>query len=133
MNVGAVGSMKRIKNAIAVARHVLENTEHTMLVGDQATEFAVMMGFKEESLSTPDSDNMWKTWKDNRCQPNFWTVRIVQNSINSKFIQIFSSVSRMSFPIPPDFVGLMNQSMQMTYIASFIGMNSVAVIMIPLE
>lgn len=133
MNVGAVGSMKRIKNAIAVARHVLENTEHTMLVGDQATEFAVMMGFKEESLSTPDSDNMWKTWKDNRCQPNFWTVRIVRNSINSKFIQIFSPVSRMSFPIPPDFVGLMNQSMQMTYIASFIGMNSVAVIMIPLE
>lgn len=32
--MGAVGSMKRIKNAIQVARHVLENTKHTLLVGE---------------------------------------------------------------------------------------------------
>ena len=32
--MGAVGSMKRIKNAIRVARHVLENTKHTLLVGE---------------------------------------------------------------------------------------------------
>lgn len=32
--MGAVGSMKRIKNAIAVAKHVLENTKHTLLVGE---------------------------------------------------------------------------------------------------
>lgn len=78
MNVGAVAAMRNIKDAIAVARHVLENTEHTLLVGDRATEFAEMMGFKKESLSTPVSKSMWKSWKKNQCQPNFWTVNILQ-------------------------------------------------------
>ncbi|XP_031626450.1 N(4)-(Beta-N-acetylglucosaminyl)-L-asparaginase [Contarinia nasturtii] len=73
MNIGAVGSMRNIKNAIGVARHVLENTQHTFLVGDGATEFAVQMGFKNESLTTQQSNDMWKQWKSNRCQPNFWT------------------------------------------------------------
>jgi len=37
MNVGAVGALRRIKNAISVARVVMETTFHTMLAGDQAT------------------------------------------------------------------------------------------------
>lgn len=74
MNIGAIASMQNIKNAIAVARHVLENTQHTLLVGEGATEFAIKMGFKNESLVTKQSDNLWKQWKSNRCQPNFWTV-----------------------------------------------------------
>lgn len=78
MNIGAVASMRKIKHAIAVARYVLENTEHTLLVGDQATAFANMMGFKNESLTTPASDEMWKTWRENRCQPNFWTVMTIK-------------------------------------------------------
>lgn len=83
MNVGAVAAMRNIKHAIAVARHVLENTEHTMLVGERATEFAVMMGFTKESLSTPSSKDMWKKWRKNQCQPNFWTV------INLRFFVCF--------------------------------------------
>lgn len=75
MNVGAVAGLRRIKNAISVARHVLEHTKHTLLVGDQATEFAKQMGFNEESLSTFTSHSMWKKWKQNNCQPNFWMVR----------------------------------------------------------
>lgn len=73
MNMGAVGSMKRIKSAAKVARHVMENTEHTLLVGDGATQFAISMGFKETNLSTNSSLNLWKEWKTT-CQPNFWTV-----------------------------------------------------------
>ena len=38
-NVGAVGSLKRVRNAIAVARHVLENTQHTFLVGEDGELF----------------------------------------------------------------------------------------------
>jgi len=73
MNVGAVGALRNIKDAIAVAKHVLENTKHTLLVGDQATEFAIMMGFKRESLTTRTSKSVWKKWQRNSCQPNFWT------------------------------------------------------------
>ena len=32
------------------------------------------MGFKEETLSTGHSVEMWQEWKDNDCQPNFWKV-----------------------------------------------------------
>lgn len=78
MNMGAVGSMRNIKNAIGVARHVLENTKHSLLVGERATEFAIMMGFKNESLSTENSQNIWENWKSNRCQPNFWMVSIIR-------------------------------------------------------
>ncbi|XP_066999748.1 N(4)-(Beta-N-acetylglucosaminyl)-L-asparaginase [Anabrus simplex] len=72
MNMGAVGALRRVKSAISVARHVMDYTDHSMLVGDQATRFALSMGFKEESLQTETSHAIWKTWKDNCCQPNFW-------------------------------------------------------------
>ncbi|KAK3703351.1 hypothetical protein RRG08_011217 [Elysia crispata] len=69
--VGAVGSLREIKNAIGVARAVMKYTDHTLLVGDLATEFAVEMGFKRESLSTNRSRQMHLSWKENKCQPNF--------------------------------------------------------------
>lgn len=76
MDVGAVGALRRVKSAISVARRVLECTNHTLLVGYQATEFAKTMGFHEESLQTDKSRKMWTDWKENSCQPNFWTVSI---------------------------------------------------------
>ncbi|RUS72283.1 hypothetical protein EGW08_019955, partial [Elysia chlorotica] len=69
--VGAVGSLRGIKNAIGVARAVMDYTDHTLLVGYLATEFAVEMGFKTESLSTNRSRQMHLSWKKNKCQPNF--------------------------------------------------------------
>lgn len=63
-----------MKNAISVARHVMENTGHTLLVGEQATQFALMMGFQEETLRTNYSQSLWQQWLQNNCQPNFWTV-----------------------------------------------------------
>lgn len=76
MNVGAVGALRRVKKAISVARRVLEHTHHSILVGDQATQFAVQMGFHEESLTTPASKDLWEDWhKEKHCQPNFWIVR----------------------------------------------------------
>ncbi|RWS03561.1 putative N(4)-(beta-N-acetylglucosaminyl)-L-asparaginase-like protein, partial [Dinothrombium tinctorium] len=69
---GAVGDLRRIPHAISVARKVLEHTKLTLLVGDQATKFAVQMGFKEQSLTTNRSREMWEQWRTNKCQPNFW-------------------------------------------------------------
>lgn len=72
MNVGAVAGLKNIKDAIRVARFVLERTSHSLLVGSSATEFAKAMGFRVESLITPDSRYMWEQWKATNCQPNYW-------------------------------------------------------------
>ncbi|CAG2166585.1 unnamed protein product [Oppiella nova] len=70
--VGAVAGMRRVKDAISVARKVLDNTQHSLLVGDFATEFAVQMGFKEENISSDWSLKTWEDWKANKCQPNYW-------------------------------------------------------------
>ncbi|RZC10215.1 N(4)-(Beta-N-acetylglucosaminyl)-L-asparaginase, partial [Asbolus verrucosus] len=72
MDMGAVGGLRRVKSAVKVARHVLEQTTHSFLVGDLATEFAKNFGFAEESLSTNYSVGLWKDWKSKNCQPNFW-------------------------------------------------------------
>ncbi|KAJ1525930.1 hypothetical protein ONE63_009118 [Megalurothrips usitatus] len=72
MNIGAVSDLRGIPDAISVARKVLDYTAHTMLAGNQATKFAVKMGFKEQSLSTNKSLAIWQEWEKNKCQPNFW-------------------------------------------------------------
>ncbi|KAK7097116.1 hypothetical protein V1264_004139 [Littorina saxatilis] len=69
--VGSVGDLRRVKDAIGVARAVMDYTQHTLLAGEAATRFAVDMGFKEESLSTNSSVQMWKGWKSGHCQPNY--------------------------------------------------------------
>ena len=78
MDVGGVGLLRNVKNAISVARKVLENTRHSLLGGDLAADFAVEMGFKKESLQTEESKKMWLNWKANKCQPNFWKVNYSQ-------------------------------------------------------
>ena len=37
MEVGAVADLRRVKNAIGVARAVMERTHHTLLVGKSGT------------------------------------------------------------------------------------------------
>ena len=71
-DVGAVGCLRRIKNAISVARKVLEHTQHSFLVGDLATEFAIKFGFKQQSLASNKSTSDFQTWVKSSCQPNFW-------------------------------------------------------------
>ena len=64
--------MHSIKNAIGVARKVLDHTQHSLLVGDAATQFAVALGFRTESLETENSNKQHNDWLNSRCQPNFW-------------------------------------------------------------
>lgn len=75
---GAVASLRRVRDAVSVARAVLERTSHSMLAGDLATRFAVENGFVEEidhegaGLSTPESREACRAWRDeDSCQPNY--------------------------------------------------------------
>ncbi len=71
--VGAVGCIKRVKRPISVARLVMEKTKHTLLVGDDATRFAVRFGFKEEKeLLTEKARARWEAWKKNPGRETFW-------------------------------------------------------------
>lgn len=72
MEVGAVGAMRYVKDGIKAARLVMLYTEHTMLVGDQASAFAISMGLPGPSnLSSTESMEKWTKWREDRCQPNF--------------------------------------------------------------
>jgi isoaspartyl peptidase/L-asparaginase-like protein (Ntn-hydrolase superfamily) len=72
-DVGGVGGLRRVKRAISVARGVLEHTNHSILVGDAATRFAVdFLGMEEESLSTPESEKAFEGWEEGGCQPNYY-------------------------------------------------------------
>jgi N4-(beta-N-acetylglucosaminyl)-L-asparaginase len=56
MNAGAVGALRSVKGAIEAARLVMEHTEHTMLVGSQASTFTLSLGLPgPTNLSTDDS------------------------------------------------------------------------------
>lgn len=73
MDVGAVGALRFVKDAIRTAKLVLEHTEHTLLVGDQASAFAISLGLSgPANLSTDESLEKWSKWHENDCQPNFW-------------------------------------------------------------
>ncbi len=59
---GAVAFLQGIKNPISVARKVMQDTPHIMLVGNGAKQFALQNGFKEEELLTDASKNDYKEW-----------------------------------------------------------------------
>ena len=47
-NCGSVAFLHRIKNPISVARKIMEQTPHVMLVGEGAQQFAIEQGFQLE-------------------------------------------------------------------------------------
>ncbi|MFN3322097.1 MAG: N(4)-(beta-N-acetylglucosaminyl)-L-asparaginase [Bryobacteraceae bacterium] len=60
---GSVASLRNIKYPSQVARIVMEQTDHIMLVGDGALRFARAHGFEEENLLTEKSRLAWLVWK----------------------------------------------------------------------
>lgn len=60
---GSVASLRNIKTPSKVAKAVMEQTDHAMLVGEGALRFARSMGFPEHDLLTEKSRIAWLTWK----------------------------------------------------------------------
>lgn len=60
---GAVAGLRGIKQPSKIARLVMEQTDHILLVGEGASRFAVAHGFKPEDLLTEKSRLAWMVWK----------------------------------------------------------------------
>ncbi|HZI17308.1 MAG TPA: N(4)-(beta-N-acetylglucosaminyl)-L-asparaginase [Pyrinomonadaceae bacterium] len=61
---GAVASLEGVRTPAAVARAVLHNTDHHLIVGRGAQVFARNFGFKiEDDLNTDHSRRLWLEWK----------------------------------------------------------------------
>src|SRR5690349_15500330 len=61
---GAVAALEGVRTPSLVAKAVMENTDHHLLVGQDAQRFARQMGFTvEDDLNTPTSRRLWLEWK----------------------------------------------------------------------
>jgi len=60
---GAVAALEEIDHPISVARKVMEQTPHVMLVGQGAQQFAVEQGFQRQALLTPEARQAWNEWR----------------------------------------------------------------------
>src|SRR5436305_8906122 len=61
---GGVASLEGVRTPSLVAKAVLEQTDHHLLVGKGAQDFARSLGFKiEDDLNTEKSRRLWLDWK----------------------------------------------------------------------
>ena len=71
-NGGAVASLQNIKTPSRVALLVMRRTDHCLLVGPGALEFARAHGFAEENLLTERARKRWLRWKENLSDRDDW-------------------------------------------------------------
>ncbi|MFW6125030.1 MAG: N(4)-(beta-N-acetylglucosaminyl)-L-asparaginase [Pirellulales bacterium] len=62
---GAVAALRNIQNPSQVARLVMRRSDHALLVGEGALQFAKAHGFKERDLLTERARRAWLRWKEN--------------------------------------------------------------------
>src|SRR5438132_1823070 len=61
---GGVAAIEGVRTPSKVAKAVMEQTDHHLIVGRGAQDFARSMGFRvEDDLNTPHSREMWLDWK----------------------------------------------------------------------
>ncbi|MFQ5700891.1 MAG: N(4)-(beta-N-acetylglucosaminyl)-L-asparaginase [Acidobacteriota bacterium] len=69
---GAVAALRNIKYPSRVARLVMEQTDHILLVGQGALEFARAQGFAEQNLLTEKARRIWLHWKQSLSDKDDW-------------------------------------------------------------
>ena len=61
---GSVAALENIMYPLSVARKVMEETPHVMLVGEGAKMFALEQGFESVNLLTEKAYEAWQKWKE---------------------------------------------------------------------
>lgn len=69
---GSVAAIENIVHPARVALKVLQTTDHCMLVGRGALEFARANGFPEQNLLTDRARKVWLKWKRNLAPADDW-------------------------------------------------------------
>jgi N4-(beta-N-acetylglucosaminyl)-L-asparaginase len=71
-SAGAVACLENIKTPSSVAKLVMQHTDHVLLVGPGALEFARAWGFPEENLLTEKARKIWLHWKEEMSPTDDW-------------------------------------------------------------
>lgn len=110
---GAVGCLEDIATPSLVAKAIMDYTDHIMLVGDDAKQFALEMGFTPQNLLTERSRQNWLRWRARQNPGDFRldhdddvAIRFTHGTINMNAINAggeMSSVtttSGMAYKVP---------------------------------
>ncbi len=71
-SAGAVAALTKTRYPAAIAKLVMEQTDHQLLVGEGAVQFARTHGFPEENLLTEKARKIWLYWKQTRSTDDDW-------------------------------------------------------------
>jgi N4-(beta-N-acetylglucosaminyl)-L-asparaginase len=71
-SAGAVACLENIKTPSSVARLVMEHTDHVLIAGAGALQFAKAWGFKEEDILTEKARKIWLRWKEELSPDDDW-------------------------------------------------------------
>ena len=66
LNAGAVAHVRDYLHVISIARRVMEESPHVLLVGDGAELFAEHLGFEKTKLLTPYAEEFYNAFKEKR-------------------------------------------------------------------
>lgn len=69
---GAVAAVRNVRHVTRLARSVMQQTDHNLLVGEGALRFARAQGFVEEVLLTDKARRHWLHWKRTRGPHEDW-------------------------------------------------------------
>lgn len=69
---GGVAGLRNVRHAARLAQLVMEQTDHSLLVGDGALRFARAQGFREENLLTEKARQIWLYWKQTLSTRHDW-------------------------------------------------------------
>ena len=69
---GAVAALEDIATPAAVAKAVMDYTNHVLLVGEGAKQFALKMGFKEDKTLNEEAQDAWRRWKSRQNPRDNW-------------------------------------------------------------
>lgn len=71
-SAGAVACLENIKTPSSVAKLVMQRTDHVLIAGIGALEFAKAWGFQEENLLTEKARKIWLRWKEEMSATDDW-------------------------------------------------------------
>lgn len=115
---GSVAALRNIKTPSAIARLVMQRTDHIMLVGEGALRFAKMHGFKEEELLTEKARLAWLEWKAKHSDKDNWLVPPDQlqvdpnkrSSIESAYAFTYGTITCLALSAKGDLSGVTTTS-----------------------
>lgn len=85
-NAGAVACLENILHPSEIAKLVMERTDHVLLVGKGAYDFARAHGHAHVDLLTPESREEWLKWKEELSNDDDWLAPPSPEKKSSKLI-----------------------------------------------